>query len=232
MKKALVLTAMLALFVLPSCQSKKVTGRLNDQNEQLAAMQSERQRLLTERDRVRAENAEYQERLSSELSRNSELRNRVSAMEAAQAAKDSEVESLRSTLAGTGVGVNRRGGLLVLDLPQSITFASGKAELSAKGRESLTAVGAALRSAYADSTFWVEGHTDNDPIKKSAWRSNLQLSLERALSVAEYLMNEQGLPPENVRVAGHGPNMPKVPNDSAQGKAENRRVEILILEQS
>lgn len=229
MNKLLVLSGILALIATPACQTQKLKERVYDQDEQLQAMQSERHRLLSERDRVRAENAELEDRLNQEFSRNRELRDRLAAMEDSMAAADAEVEELRASLSGTGVGVSRRGGLVVLDLPQAITFPSGKATLSEQGRTSLTKVAATLKGTYPESSFWIEGHTDNDPIQKSNWRSNLQLSVERALVVAEFLTDEQGLPSESVRVAGHGPNQPKGPNDSAEGKAQNRRVEILIL---
>jgi len=224
MKTPLVLLALL----LPACQTE-----LKDQNRdlhtQLDAMRTRQQRLINERDMALGENSELKDRLSMEQGRTSELQDRLKSMEASVASHDDEVEGIRSRLEGTGVEVGRRGGFIVLDLPSAITFPSGSATLTKNGRKSLNTVSGVLKSDYKDRTFWVEGHTDNDPITKSSWKSNLQLSVMRALAVAEELTGKLGVDPSQVRVAGHGPFSPKASNDTKEGKAANRRVEILIL---
>jgi chemotaxis protein MotB len=73
----------------------------------------------------------------------------------------------------------------------------------------------------------VVGHTDTDPIQKSSWKDNLELSAQRALSVARYLM-EHGIPDKQLRAAGCGPARPVASNATAEGKARNRRVEIVV----
>ncbi|KAA3608185.1 MAG: hypothetical protein DWQ01_14025 [Planctomycetota bacterium] len=228
--KVISLLSVFALLSLASCQTGELQDTIKDQDEKLAVAHRERSRLIAERDRVQAENADLAERLQMENERNMEMRTRLDAMEAEKAASDAEVEALQATLAGTGVGVSRRGDVLVLDLPSAITFPSGKAELSAQGRESLQAVGDALAAGYADKTLWVEGHTDSDKITKSNWKSNLHLSVARATAVADYLVDELQVEAERVKLAGHGSTSPKVPNDTPENKASNRRVEILILD--
>ncbi len=218
------------LCLLSACQTRPYKERIADQEQQLEALQQERERLAAQGARVAAENQELQEAVDREVRRNQELQQQLQALEHEKSAVDAEAEALRTRLRGTGVEVSRRGGYLVLDLPQAITFPSGSADLSEQGKESLAAVAAALQADYADRNLWIEGHTDNDPIRKSSWASNLHLSVARALAVAEYLIQEQGIPDDRIRVAGHGPNMPKEPNDSPEGKAANRRVEILILD--
>ena len=182
MKNRLLLLS-LALAALPACQSQ-YKEIVEDQDRQLEAMQAERQRLLTERDRVRAENAALQEQLTVEQIRARELNDRIRAMEASPVTQepDLEVDNLRGRLEGHGISVERRAGFIVLDLPSAITFPSGGADLSSKGRRSLAAVVEVLQTGYANKTFWVEGHTDNDPISKSAWKSNLHLSVMRAMA--------------------------------------------------
>jgi len=86
-----------------------------------------------------------------------------------------------------------------------------------------------LHSDYANSTFWVEGHTDSDQPKKSGWDSNLELSVNRALSVANYLIKDMKVGAESMRISGHGEWKPMADNKSKEGKAANRRVEILVI---
>ena len=230
MKHRLLLSAALLFLALPACQSK-YQKIVEDQDRQMDTLKADQQRLLSERDRVRAENAALQERLTLEQMRTQELEDRLSATSQGRTnASDAELESLRGRLSGTGVEVGRRGQTIVLDLPQAITFSSGKADLTRTGKNSLNAVAGVLSSDYAGKTYWIEGHTDNDPIRKSGWKSNLHLSVMRALAVADYLAKDLNLPSEQVRVAGHGEHAPRVENSSTDNKARNRRVEILILD--
>ena len=121
---------------------------------------------------------------------------------------------------------------MVLSLPSGLTFSSGSATLNTKGRSSLKSVAGALKANYSEKTFWVEGHTDNEQLKKSKekWNSNLRLSIERAMAVSDYLIGEMGIGNSQVRIAGHGEFDPTATNDSAKNRAKNRRVEILILD--
>ena len=182
MKRTNLLAFLLPLLLLPACQTAEMEETIADQDRQLEIAQQDRRRLQAERDRIRAQTAELRDQLSQAESANANMRHRVAAMEAAQAAQDAEVDDLRGRLAGSGVNVSRRGDVIVLELPSAITFPSGSVTLSDKGRKSLKQVAGILKNDYAGRTFWVEGHTDNDPIKKSKWQTNLRLSVERAMA--------------------------------------------------
>jgi chemotaxis protein MotB len=127
-----------------------------------------------------------------------------------------------------GVQYGTRDGNLVLTIPTEISFPSGKAELSKTGRSALAAVAKTLSSQYATSEYWIEGHTDSDPIKKSKFASNRDLSLARAMAVLHYLVEESGVPDGQCVVAGWGEYRPVASNDSGANKAKNRRVEITV----
>lgn len=117
----------------------------------------------------------------------------------------------------------------VLRIEGEVLFASGKAELTAEGQRTLQQLSSTL--ADQQRKLRVEGHTDNDPIVHSQWGTNLRLSVARALSVSEFL-EKSGVPRERLAVAGYGEFAPKVGNDSSEGKRTNRRVEILIRNES
>ncbi|GAB4155086.1 MAG: OmpA family protein [Planctomycetota bacterium] len=109
----------------------------------------------------------------------------------------------------------------------SLLFASGKAEVTPEGRAALAKVVVALKQEGCRVR--VDGFTDDQPIQHSAWRSNLELSVARALSVADFLI-QNGIPPELVAVAGFGEYRPAVEGTSEEARQRNRRVEILMLD--
>ncbi|PCJ55080.1 MAG: hypothetical protein COA70_02115 [Planctomycetota bacterium] len=228
MKKSTLLIALLALAA-PSCQSQMHRQMLDDQDQQLAAFKTDADNLRMARDRMMAENAALSDQLSFEQQRAAEIQDRLTLREAAYSQQDAEVADLQLRLAGTGVEVESRGGFIVLGVDSNLTFGSGKAELNKKGKETMSRVADVLLENYAGKTFWVEGHTDSDQPKKSGWKSNLALSVNRALSVADYLVFEKGIESSAVRIAGHGEWDPKEDNTDKVGKAKNRRVEILVL---
>jgi chemotaxis protein MotB len=73
----------------------------------------------------------------------------------------------------------------------------------------------------------IVGHTDSDPIKKSKWADNWELSSQRSLSVLRYLI-KRGIPEDLIEAAGRGASQPVADNSSSSGKAQNRRVEVVV----
>ena len=78
----------------------------------------------------------------------------------------------------------------------------------------------------------IEGHTDDTPIRNSRFRSNWELSTARATQVIAYLQNDLGLAATRLSAAGYGEFHPRVPNDSPPARAQNRRVDLVILNAS
>ena len=118
---------------------------------------------------------------------------------------------------------------LVITFLAEVFFAPGKDVISSKGKESLRKVAEVLNGGVSGSNVAVEGHTDSDPIKLSGWRSNWELSSARALSVLHFLIDDCGVLPERLSANGCGEYRPVASNDTAEGKKQNRRVEIIIL---
>ncbi len=126
-----------------------------------------------------------------------------------------------------GVRVREGAEGTVFDVQGEVLFASGRAEITEQGRATLGQL--ADRLIASGRRLRVEGHTDSDPIRNSAWRTNLRLSAERALVVAEFLIGA-GVPEERVGISGYGQHRPTVEGSDAAAKAQNRRVEILVLD--
>jgi chemotaxis protein MotB len=183
---------------------------------------------------------EYEDEIARLRTNNSELErektrlsSQLDAAEARLTEANIRLEDLMSSgatseLEGLGIGVGMRDGLVVISVPSSITFASGSANLSSNGQNAVAAVARVLKSEYPDSVYWIEGHTDTQQPSKSKFDSNRQLSLARAQTVLDHLVNQCGIPDANCVVAGHGEYAPVDSNNSAEGMSRNRRVEIVV----
>ena len=127
-----------------------------------------------------------------------------------------------------GFEVNPLSGGIILE--DSVYFASGKHKLRAAGMDNLKVLaGRLLNPEYAGFNIRVDGHTDNQPIKKSPYRDNWQLGLERAKAVQDFFIL-QGVGPGRIFVATFADSQPIADNFSAAGRKRNRRVEIQIID--
>jgi chemotaxis protein MotB len=139
-----------------------------------------------------------------------------------------EIQKLFAKMIDTGaLKVSARRGSLVLSLPAEVLFPSGVAELSKDGEIKVLEVGFHLKK-FNDRRFLVIGHSDNQPLKPGAFKDNLDLSAQRALTVTRHLI-QAGMDPKNLLPSGSGDSDPLVPNNSAANMARNRRIEIALM---
>lgn len=123
--------------------------------------------------------------------------------------------------------------MLSVDLAEQIFFDSGRATLKADGKKILRKVGAALKG-YQDKIIRVVGYTDNVPVAKSLqarYPTNWELSVARATTVVRFLQ-DVGVPPERMVASGRGEYDPVASNDTPEGRQKNRRIEIMLIDQS
>ena len=135
---------------------------------------------------------------------------------------DRQQRAMEAELSGTGVGVARQGDNLVLRMPSDVTFATNQSSIDPRFDSTLADVANVLRE-YDRSLVDVVGHTDSS----GGDAINQPLSERRAVSVADALIRN-GVQRERLYVAGNSSRNPIADNGTAQGKAQNRRVEILI----
>ena len=129
--------------------------------------------------------------------------------------------------AGYDVAFDPSKGTITVTLPNAILFGSGKATLKRATSRELDHIHSVLRDKYSSKQIDVAGHTDTDPIKKSKWKDNWELSAQRALSVLRYLV-KRGIPEDKIQAVGCGQSQPIASNSTSSGKAKNRRVEIVL----
>jgi chemotaxis protein MotB len=143
-------------------------------------------------------------------------------------AKGSLEARLATEIQGDQVSVKMEDKGLVITFVAEVLFDSGKAVLRPESLASLDKVAGFINEEVPENPIGIEGHTDNQPIKRSSWKSNWELSSHRALSVLAYL-ETKGVNPEKLSASGYGEYKPVAGNDTKEGRHTNRRVEIVIM---
>jgi len=143
--------------------------------------------------------------------------------------RERQISPAEATGFGSGLDVafDPTAGTITVTLPNAILFSPGKASLKKTSVAELDHVRSVLRQRYQGRNIDVVGHTDSDPIRKSKWKDNWELSAQRALTVLRY-MTKQGIEAERVRAVAAGASRPIASNATSSGKARNRRVEIVV----
>ncbi len=116
---------------------------------------------------------------------------------------------------------------LVVRAMEKAFFDTGKADLTSRARSALDSIAPVL--ANMPNHVRVEGHTDNVPINTSEFRSNWELSVRRATEVVRYLVERHRFPPDRISASGFAEYRPIAPNEMAEDRAKNRRIEIIIV---
>lgn len=124
------------------------------------------------------------------------------------------------------IEVDSDGEEVIIRMMGESTFDSGKAEIREELKPLLIKIGASLASTEGDII--IAGHTDNIPVVRGPYKSNLKLSIARAGSVAEFLLSHSKIKPERLSTMGFGEYRPIESNATAKGQQKNRRVEIII----
>lgn len=164
----------------------------------------------------------------------------IQAREAELARRQAELDALQAQLQqqpaeqpadpglnGITTTYDPKSGEVTVNLPGDVLFESGQATLKSSATSTLDKIVAAIRKDYPDKKLYVDGHTDSDPIKRTAnkWDDNHDLSYHRAKAVFDYLV-KHGVSDKKVTLRAYGPNDPK------ESKAKSRRVEIVVATRS
>jgi chemotaxis protein MotB len=139
--------------------------------------------------------------------------------------------SLQQTLPAVNIAgafVRRDGDVVRIELPGNALFEPGSARLRPGAANLITDAAAEISRTYPDQMIGIEGYTDNDPVAGGQWRNNHELSIARAMTVYDVLVNRTRLQGNQLFVTGHGPNHPVVSNGSPEGKQRNRRIELVV----
>ncbi|MBI4846112.1 MAG: OmpA family protein [Candidatus Omnitrophica bacterium] len=157
------------------------------------------------------------------------LEKEKSAREELLRAKNELEEQLKKEIEEKQIRIQMLNKGLVITFVDEILFDSGKAKIRKEAYSVLDRVADVLNGQVRDRDIAIEGHTDNQPIKKSPWASNWDLSTARAISVLHYMIDNKNVEPQRLSAVGYGEFRPVASNDTVSGRQQNRRVEITIL---
>jgi chemotaxis protein MotB len=125
------------------------------------------------------------------------------------------------------LSVEMRNGKVYVSMSDKLLFRSGSDAVEAKGKEALAKLAEALQR-NADISIQIEGHTDSIPIRNDRFRDNWDLSAARSTSVVRLLTTGTGMHPDRLTASGKGEFNPIAPNSTPEGRAKNRRTEIIL----
>jgi flagellar motor protein MotB len=133
-----------------------------------------------------------------------------------------------NTLKIPGAVTEADGDTIRIRIPADQIFTAGSSQLNSSAPATLDAVADVLIRNYPKQRVGVEGHADNGPLYGGSFNSPLQLSTNQAMAVIDYLLKRKQVPENQLFTIGHGTNHPRADNQSALGRAENRRIEIVV----
>jgi chemotaxis protein MotB len=201
-------------------------AKLDDATAEDAKLRTELDRLGTNADALLVEKGTLAHALSESKARLEELRRAHAAAESRTRLYRDLALRLKMMVDAGDLSITLRNGRMVLQLPNDILFESGQVDIRSRGRAALKQVAEVLNTLDARH-FQVAGHTDNVPIETPRLPSNWELSTARGVEVVRFLI-AQGVAPVLLAAAGYGEFDPVSPNDSASGRAHNRRIEVTL----
>ncbi|HUE45241.1 MAG TPA: OmpA family protein [Aestuariivirgaceae bacterium] len=211
-------------------QLSALEGQRSSLQQQKTSLEQEKGTLEQTKAALEREQARLRAQNEALESQRSQL---MSASQQSQAQYDALVADLNQELQKGELQVRRYKDMLTVDVAEQLFFDSGRAALKESGKEVLKKVAEAMKT-YEDKAIRVVGHTDDVPIAKS-WQkvfpSNWELSAARATTVVRFLQ-DSGIAPERLIATGRAEYAPVAPNDSAEGRQKNRRIEITLIDRN
>jgi len=187
---------------------------------------------LEEREKALAAESLRLKQLQSDLEARSK---RVEELEGIIAAKDAQMSSLKNAISaaltnfeGNGLTVEQRDGKVYVSMENKLLFESGSWAVNSRGRQAVVQLGKVL-AENPEIAVLIEGHTDNVAYSGNGnIQSNWDLSTKRATSIVSILTENNKILKENLTAAGRGEYSPIAPNTTSEGKAKNRRIEVIL----
>ena len=204
--------------------SASIAENSKKNRELLAQLEAKEQALASENARLQALKTQLEDRS-----------NRIAELESVIAAKDKAMTDLKNAISraltdfeGKGLTVELRNGKVYVSMENKLLFQSGSWAVGSEGRKAVEQLASVL-AVNPDIAILIEGHTDNVPYRGNAQLSgNWDLSTKRSTAIVNILRENATINPENLTAAGRGEYAPVATNDTAEGKAKNRRIEVIL----
>jgi chemotaxis protein MotB len=201
-------------------------SNMKKNRELLAELESKQKALNAEQERLNKLKAD----LKASSDRLTELEKMIANKEAAMKKLKDTLSKALNAFEGKGLTVEQRNGKVYVSMENKLLFESGSWTVGTEGRKAVKALGDVL-AQNTEISVLIEGHTDNDKIMGTIGggvENNWDLSTKRATAIVNILSENKGIDKKNLTAAGRGEFSPIAENTSAEGKAKNRRIEIIL----
>ncbi len=204
--------------------SASIAENAKKNRELLAQLEAKEQALAAENERLN----NLKKELDARSQRVAELENVIASKDAAMTKLKDAISKALTNFEGKGLTVEQRDGKVYVSMENKLLFQSGSWAVGTNGREAVNQLGNVL-AENPDIAILIEGHTDNVPYKGNDQLSgNWDLSTKRATAIVHILRENAAINPENLTAAGRGEYAPVATNDTPEGKAKNRRIEVIL----
>ena len=204
--------------------SASIAANSKKNRELLAQLEAKEQALVAENARL----AKLKKELEDRSNRVAELEQVIASKDAAMTALKDAISRALTDFEGKGLTVEQRDGKVYVSMENKLLFSSGSWAVGTEGKRAVKQLGSVLGD-NPDIAVLIEGHTDNAPYTGNGQLSgNWDLSTKRATSIVNILRENNNIHPENLTAAGRGEFAPVASNDSSEGKAKNRRIEVIL----
>jgi chemotaxis protein MotB len=204
--------------------SASIAANSKKNRELLAQLEAKEQALASESERLNA----LKKELESRSKRVAELENVIASKDAAMRKLKDAISKALTNFEGKGLTVEQRDGKVYISMENKLLFQSGSWSVGTEGRKAVQQLGSVL-GENPEIAVLIEGHTDDVPYKGNAQLSgNWDLSTKRATAIVNILRENNAINPENLTAAGRGEYAPIASNETNEGKAKNRRIEVIL----
>jgi len=207
--------------------ARKLKATEEEGARKLAACAKEKEDLAARLRTLEGEKGSLAGRLQASEAEIAELKRAREQLERRTRAFKDLVAKFRSMIESKALSVKVRKGRLIVQMSDQILFDPGKADLKPEGQRALSAIAQVLKT-IPDRDFLVAGHTDNRPIRGGKFKTNWELSVARSLEVVKFLQSE-GVDPTHLGAAGYSEFDAVGDNSTEEGRAQNRRIEIILM---
>ena len=209
---------------------QQITDLMSDTTHLGQAIRDYRKSLYSNLSEQEKLNMLLKEKMEKLAEREATINKLQAEVDAQNARLQSLLNSVKDALLGFSsdeLTVTEKNGKIYVAMSDKLLFESGSAQVNKQGKEALGKLAEVLKKQH-DIDVFIEGHTDNKPIKTVQFKDNWDLSVVRATSVVRILTKDYGVNPLQILPCGRGEFMPVDNNESVEGRAHNRRTEIIM----
>jgi chemotaxis protein MotB len=204
--------------------SSAIAANTKKNRELLAQLEAKEQALATENSRLETLKKELEDRSQ----RVAELESVISSKDAAMTNLKNAISKALTDFEGKGLTIEQRNGKVYVSMENKLLFNSGSWAVGTEGKKAVKQLGTVL-AENPEIAVLIEGHTDNAPFKGSGQLSgNWDLSTKRATAIVKILQENSKISADNLTAAGRGEFAPIASNETTEGKAKNRRIEVIL----